>query len=192
MKTLLKYDFSYLWKTSKVIVLVGLGLFLAGLGVVTARFLPDIYRFAFGDSDIIITLPDPTIMDAYEQFFSNFTEMFVIVLIFLMVAFFTRDETGGHAPLIFSKPLRRRHYVLSKSLWMSVSVVGTLVVSALFFMYYTALLFDGLDVLRFVFSVFTLAVFIIMLMHMALFFTVWTKTYLAPVGMTFLVFVLVF
>ncbi len=192
MKTMLRYDFTYLWKTFKFVVMGGLGFFLAGLSVLTARFMPEIFRLAFADSDIIIDLPDPTVMDAYEQFFSNFTDLFVIVVIFLMVAFFTRDETAGHAPLIFSKPLRRRNYILTKSLWMVVTVFATLLMSGLVFMYYTAFLFDGLDMARFMLSLFALGVFIIFLLHIALFFTVWTKTYLAPVGLTFLVFLLVF
>ncbi len=190
MKTLFKYDFTYLWKTSKFIIIIVLGIFLAMLSVLTAYFLNDILQSAFDMDEFCIPITEPTVYDAYGEFFNNFTQIYLMVVLFLSVAFFTRDTTKDHLPLIFSKPLSRKHYVLSKSIWYITLIFIGLAVSIAIFMTYSYLLFEVFHVGRFIVAMLGFYVFLLIIGHIALLFSMLFKSYLAPAALTFGVFIL--
>ena len=190
MKILFKYDFTYLWKTHKLLVIVVLALFLSMLSVLTAYFLNDILQSAFDTDEMCIPLTEPTVYDSYSEFFNNFTQIYLLVVLFLSVAFFTRDATRDHLPLIFSKPLKRADYIFSKSLWYVIYVLVGLIVGGFVFGIYTYLLFETFHGVRFMIALLGFYVFLLLLGHVALLFSTLFKSYLAPAALTFGVFIM--
>ncbi|TVP94912.1 MAG: hypothetical protein EA374_05370 [Acholeplasmatales bacterium] len=180
MKTIVKYDLLYWQRTSKFIVLGALGLFLSGLSVLTARYFNYIIEFALRSEGIDIEMPEPTVLESYTQFFSNFNQIFLWVVLFVAVAFFTRDRTRGHLPLLFSKPLSRIHFILSKSLLISLTVLVTLLASAVVFGYYTYFLFDTFALGRFLLALLGFYAFVLMIVHTGLLVSAASKSYWVP------------
>lgn len=189
MKTLLKYDFLYMKKTSKILVFLVLGVFLSGLSVLTARYLNDILKFAFEQEGLGgIVLPDVTVMDAYVQFHSNFQQIFFFVLIFVGISFINHDASKGYDVWILSRPVKRYEYLLSKTIVLNTLVFVTLVVSAVVFAYYTYFIFDEFAYGRFSLGLLMFMVFTKMFTQIFLLLGVIFRQTLLPVILSFVLF----
>lgn len=169
MKALLKYDFSYMHKTTKIYIMIGLGVFLAALSVLTARYMSELMQFAMAQEGMeTIDVPTPTVQDAYLQFFSNMQQIFFLVLLFIAGAFFSKDISKGIDQWLFARPVSRIHYMLSKTLVIHLLGVFGMLVSALFFAYSTVFLFEGFEFWRFFASLFIFYVFILFFVQLVM------------------------
>lgn len=162
MKTLLKYDALYMRRTTKIIIMLALGIFLAGLSVLTAKYMNELMAFALAQEGIEgIDIPESTVEDAYVQFYSNMQQIFFLVLLFIGGAFFSRDFTKGTDQWIFARPVNRVHYLLSRTLVLHALGLASLIVAGGFFLYATYFLFPEVDVGRFLVSLAVFYVFIL-------------------------------
>ncbi len=190
MKTIVSYDLMYFKKTSKFIVFGVLGIFLAGFSALTARYFNVIIEYSLGQEGIDIVLPEPTVLESYTQFFSNFTQIYLFVTLFIAVMFFMQDKTRGHYPLIFTKPILRSHYILSKSLIISLTIIISYIVSSLFFGYYSYVLFDTFDVGLFSIASLAFIVYCLLVIHIGLIASVIFKNFLGAIILPVSLFVL--
>ncbi len=191
MKTLLKCDFLYFKKTSKWIILGLLSLFLSALSVLTARYMQELLRWAMEQEGIgDVEFPPPTVFTAYEQYFSNILQIFLLVVVFIALAMFTQDRHKGYATFFFAKPIKRSHYLFSKALSMSVIVLATLLLGGLIFGYYAYYLFDAFHPLRFLGALLSVYVFTMFIVHVGLLASVLSKQFLKPLLATIGIFFL--
>ena len=114
MKTLIKYDFFQLSKTKKLIVFPILFIFFNSVSAITTKYLNKILASSLTGSGVEITLPDPTVYDSYIQYNQDMYQIVLYIIIFVAVGFFIGDKTKSIIPLIFSKPIKPRNYLLSK------------------------------------------------------------------------------
>lgn len=145
MKTLLKYDFIFLKRTSKFIIFPAIAIFFAILSPVTAKYMPEILEALLGAEGIGFELPAVTQYDSYVQYIGNLYEIFLIVTVFVGVSIFMKEKNKGELPLILSKPVNRTKYLLSKYISFTILVAATLMLSGLVFSYYTNYLFGTVD-----------------------------------------------
>ncbi len=169
MKALLKYDFLYMHKTTKIFIMIGLGIFLAALSVLTARYMSELMQYAMTQEGIeTVDVPTPTVQDAYVQFYSNMQQIFFLVLLFIAGAFFSKDISKGIDQWLFARPVSRVHYMLSKTLIIHLLGLFGLFVSALFFAYSTVFVFEGFEFWRFFGSLFIFYVFILFFVQLVM------------------------
>lgn len=169
MKALLKYDILYMHKTTKIIIMIGLGVFLAALSVLTARYMNELMQMAMAQEGIEnIDVPEPTVNDAYMQFFSNMQQIFFLTLLFISGAFFSKDISKGIDQWLFARPVSRVHYLLSKTIVIHLLGLFGLLVSALFFAYSTVFVFEGFDLGRFFLSLLIFYVFILFFVQLVM------------------------
>ena len=142
MKKLLKYDFFYLFKTSKFIVFAAVFVLFSVTSPLTAKYINQILGFLVGADGFGFDFPDPTVYLAYEQYISDLYEVVFLVTIFVAISIFIRDKNKGLLPLIFSKPINRSKYILSKYISFLVLIFVSLLIGYLFYSYYTYFLFD--------------------------------------------------
>ncbi len=188
MKTIIKYDWMYLVRTSKLFVIGILGVLLAGLSAVTAKYFHEIMAYAFRQEGIDVEFEEATVFESYNQFFGNFNQFYLFVVLFIAVAFFTHDKTRGHYPLIFSKPIRRSTFLVSKSLLLMGVVLASLMLSAIIFGYYTFYLFDEFAAGLFILSILAYFVYLMLFVHVGLVFSVIMQSYMGSIAMTIIVF----
>lgn len=177
-------------KTAKFIVLGFLGIFLSGLSVISARYFNVLMEMALKQEGIDVSLDASTVFESYEQFYSNFTQIFLIVFIFVGIAFFTRDKTKNHYPLLFTKPIKRQDFILSKSIIITITLILTIILASVFFIYYTVIIFDTFHYGRFALSLLAYSSLMILLLHIGLYFSIIFKNYIASVAITLLIFFL--
>ena len=185
MKKLLKYDFIYLQKTSKFIVFGAIFVLFSILSPLTARYINELIEFLLaGDDSIIFNTGDPTVFDSYYQYLNDLYEIIFIVIVFVAVSVFIRDKTKGLLPLIFSKPINRTKYVLSKYVSFLVLLFVSIVLGYLVFTYYTYFIFDEIFFDRGVYMMLLYFLDMMFVASAALFFATTFKSYLGAIALT--------
>ncbi len=151
LHALLKYDFYYFIKTPRILILSVVAFLLSGISALTGRYFNELINFALKSEGMPpVEFDPPTIHTAYEQFFSQYNQIFVLIVIFIAVLFFAFDMSKRHYPLIFSHDVPRWLYLVSKLLVVKLVVFVALAVGGLVFMFYGFILFEKIHVLRFI------------------------------------------
>ena len=190
MKKLLKYEFYYLRKTQKFTVFAGIFILFSIISPLTAKYLQEILAFVLNGQDLGIPLPDPTVYTAYEQYISDLYETIFFIVLFVSVSIFIRDKTKGLLLLVFSKPVNRTAYILSKYVsFLSLLFVSTLI-GYLLFTYYTYFLFDEVFFMKGLGMMALYFLYLAFISSVALFFSTVSKSYLLAILPTFGVYIL--
>lgn len=188
MKTLLKYDFIYLKRTSKFIIFPAIAIFFAILSPVTAKYMNEILELFLGSEGVGFTFPDPTVLDSYSQYIGNLFEIFMIVTVFVGVSLFMREKNKGELPLLLSKPINRTNYLLSKFISFTIMVFITLLVSGAIFAYYTYYLFGTVDILITLNVTLLFMVYLMFVLSIALITAMFFDSYAGASVVTFVTF----
>ncbi len=189
MKTLLKYDFIYLRKTSKFIIFPAIAIFFAMLSPATAKYMPEILKALVGSEDLGGLLAPVSVLDSYTQYIGNLYELFLIVIVFVGVSIFMRQKNKGELPLVLSKPISRTKYILSKYLSFMILITVTLLVSGLIFAYYTYILFDTVDFMITFQMTGLFLVYVVFILSIGLFTSMIFNSYAAASISTFVLYI---
>lgn len=190
MKKLIKYDYLYLFKTSKFIVFGAIIILFSIISPLTAKYIKDILEFFLSGQNLDLLIPDPTIFTSYEQYISDLYEIVFTVIIFVSVSIFIRDKTKGLQPLIFSKPINRSKYILSKYITFVSMILACLLVGNLVFSYYTYFLFDEVFFLKGVYITLYYFLDVLFISSVALFSAVHFRNYITAMLVTWGIYIM--
>ncbi|HWT74252.1 MAG TPA: ABC transporter permease [Mobilitalea sp.] len=145
-------------RTFKWLIILSVFFLFGMMSPVLAKLMPDILS-GMEVEGMKIVIPDPTAMDAYGQFFKNFTQMGILVVLLVFGGTLSNELVRGTLVNILAKGMPRPVVILSKYtaavlLW----TVGYLLAAATTFGY-TAYLFKDALVSNLVFSMFCLWLF---------------------------------
>ena len=108
-----KKEVCELTRTHKLTVL-GLVFLLFGImNPLAAKFMPEILVSAL-PSGMSITLPEPSAMDSWGQFFKNISQMGMIVVVILFGGIMSNELSRGTLTHLLTKGLSRKTVILSK------------------------------------------------------------------------------
>jgi ABC-2 type transport system permease protein len=144
---LLKKEITEFIKTPKGLILGILFIFFAIASPALAKYMNEI--LAAVATDIVITFPDPTLKDAWLQFYKNMNTICVIVYLIVMTGTISQEKQKGSILLILTKKVTRTQVLFNKFIAGILVFTVLLAVSALFGGLYTYNLFgdyfyDGL------------------------------------------------
>jgi ABC-2 type transport system permease protein len=191
MRKLFKYDLVYLRKTQKFIVFGGIFVLFSILSPLTAKYIGEILGFFLPGEDLGSLFPDPTVLSAYEQYISDLYETIFFVVLFVSVSVFIRDKSKGLLVLIFSKPINRTQYLVSKYLSFLLLLASSILLGYLLFTYYTYFLFDEIFFWKGLAMMGLYFLYLAMMSSVALYFATIFKTYLLAVLSTFGVYIFI-
>jgi ABC-2 type transport system permease protein len=162
-KELLEYA-----RTYKLMVMLIVFIIFAMLSPLTAKLLPQIMASVMTEG-ITITLPDPSALDAWTQFFKNVSQMGLIVTVILFSGVVSGEIAKGTLVNMLTKGIGRPAVILSK--FPAMAAVWTLCYALAFFICwgYTVYLFPGAALPNLGFSVFCLWLWGIFLLAALLF-----------------------
>src|ERR1035437_5743953 len=123
------------WRNFKILILFLVLIAFGMLSPVLAKMMPDI--FSQIDVGFALTIPKPTYMDSYLQFFKNITQMGIIVVILIFSGNITGELQKGTAILMLSKGLSKLTFIVSKFISMVIIWTVGYALSATFCYYYT-------------------------------------------------------
>ena len=100
-------------RTCKLLILLLVFLYFGMLSPLMAKLMPEILSQMPMDG-ITITIPDPTAIDSYSQFFKNLTQMGLIVLVLLFSGTLTTELSKGTLINVLTKGVTRYAVILAK------------------------------------------------------------------------------
>jgi len=101
--------------TFRIYILLAVFILLGLMGPLLAVLTPALLEMvAAADSGITITMPDPTAIDSWTQFFSNFAQMGSFAIIFLFAGVMANEFSRGTLVNLLTKGLKRHTVILSK------------------------------------------------------------------------------
>ncbi|MCL2538842.1 MAG: ABC transporter permease [Oscillospiraceae bacterium] len=117
--TLVKKEFSESAKTFRLYTMLAAFFVFGVISPLFAKLMPDIFN-SLEDTGFIITIPEPTALDSWGQFFNNVSQMGMLVLIIVFCGIMANELSRGTLINLLTKGLRRHTVILAKFLTSSV------------------------------------------------------------------------
>jgi len=169
-------------KTYKLIIMGAVFLFFGMAAPLTAKFLPEILKWAISTDpstaglDLSGLITDPYAVDAWTQFFVSYIgQIGLFVLVIVFSGTLSSEFSRGTLTIMLSKGLSRAAVIMSKLT--SAFIIWTLsyVAAALTAWGYTAYMFPGESVTHLLFALFTTWVFGLFLLALTVLMATLTK-----------------
>ncbi len=145
-------------RTYKMLILISVFFLLGMMSPLIAKIMPDILS-GMKIEGMTIQIPDPTKIDAYSQFFKNFNQMGLLVLLLVFGGILSNELIKGTLVNVLAKGLSRATVILSK--FTSAVILWTVgyVIAVLTTYGYTYYLFGNATEPNLIFSLFCLWMF---------------------------------
>jgi len=137
---LLKKDIIELFKTKKVLILCAIFFIFAFSSPLIAKMTPELLKYA-GDG-FQISMPDPTIIDSYVQFFKNIDGLCLFATIIVLAGIIANEKAKGLYTNLVNNNVTRSNFILSKIASQIKVITGIYLISILLFSIYNYILFD--------------------------------------------------
>jgi ABC-2 type transport system permease protein len=145
-------------RTYKLLIMLAAFILFGMMSSLLAKLMPDI--FASMDMEgMSITIPTPTWLDAYAQFFKNVTQMGIVVVLLVFSGGMSQELSKGTLTGVLAKGLPRASVVLSKFTASLMLWTVSLALSAAFNYGYTLYLFGSHSTTHLLFSLLCLWLF---------------------------------
>jgi len=155
------------FRTFRILILVSVFFLFGMLSPLTAKLMPEIFKSLALDG-IVITIPDPTALDAYSQLFKNLTQMGILVLLLVFSGMLSTEITKGTLINMLTKGLSRSAVILAKFTVAGVIWSLSLLLAFITTFGYTAYLFGNANLPNLIFSIFCLWVYGLFLLSLIL------------------------
>ena len=187
--SLMKKDFMELFRTKKILILGIVFLFFTILSPISAYLLPDLFELiGQTEQEIIIIFPDPTYVDSYYQFISNFGQMVVFVMIIVLAPLIVDEKRKGTFHTLLNNKVSKANFVLSKVLSQVKVITGLYLISIGAFLLYTKILFDQAIFSNWILFFVSIYFYLIFLICMVNLISVISKTNITSIVMSILAF----
>lgn len=186
---LINKEFTEQWRSSRLMILLGLFLFFGILSPLTAKFMPDIISSMVRDQNITIQIPEATWKDAIGQFVKNVSQMGVFIVVLLTMGTVAREKENGTASFLLVKPVSRNLYILSKFFSQYILLFSSMILGFLTVVLYTKIFFGTFSMLLFAEISLILFIYLVVVQSITIFFSILIKTQI-PAGILAIVTVL--
>lgn len=158
-------------RTYKLYLLLIFFLVSGMMSPLIAKLTPDIMT-SFLPKGTLVSLPNPSALDSWAQFFKNITQTGLPLLILIYSGIVTTDLNKGTLVNLLTKGLSRPVVLLAKYSLLVLSWTINLALSSLMTWGYTAYLFPNIALSHLFFSLFCLWLFGLLLLALLLFSSV--------------------
>jgi ABC-2 type transport system permease protein len=166
-RTLLAKEFLEQRRTSKLLIFLAVFFIVGLISPLLAKYTPQLLR-SIPDipAEFADLIPEPSLKDSLSQYAENASQFGVLLVIVLSMGVITQERERGTAAMLFSKPVKRSAFVWSKWLaGMSTVTVGV-ILSSITWAIYTAILFGGFSIGKFL--VFNLLLLLFLAVYLSL------------------------
>ncbi|MBI3241536.1 MAG: ABC transporter permease subunit [Chloroflexi bacterium] len=182
---LLRKEWLEQWRTYRLLV-VGVVLAIFGLlSPLTAKYTPELIKLVPNGEAIARLIPPPTTMDAVAQYVKNISQFGVILALLLTMGAVAQEKDKGTAAMMLVKPLPRVTFLAAKFAALALMFAVSIAVAGLACYYYTWLMFEALDVSRWLMLNSLLLLFVLVYVALTLLCSVAAKSQTAAGGFAF-------
>jgi len=136
------------WRTRRQLVVAAVLMIFGLLSPLMARYLPEIIG-ALPEAEAFAGLiPPPTVNDAVAQYLENISQFGVILALLVSMGAVAQEKERGTAAMMLVKPLPRWAFLAAKFTALLITFAAGLALAGAGAYYYTYLLFEPMDVGR--------------------------------------------
>lgn len=157
-----KKEFCEVMRTYKLFIMLTVFLLLGMMNPITAKLTPKIIE-EFMPKGMQITIPEPTALDSWAQFFKNVPQFGLVVLVIVFSGIMSKEFSSGTLINMLTKGLHRSVVVISKVTMMIFLWTISYLICFLVSYAYTSYFWRGQEISNIFFSVFCLWLFGILL-----------------------------
>jgi len=147
-----KKEFMENTRTFKLLILLAVFFIFGMMGPIMAKLTPEILK-SIDMQGMQFTIPEPTALDSYMQFFKNIGQMGLLILVLIFGGTLTSEYTKGTLINVLTKGLSRKSVIFAKYTVASILWTLGLLLSILTTYGYTVYLFPNEKVYNIVQSV---------------------------------------
>jgi len=159
----------------RLLIVIGVFLLIGILSPTSAKLMPrmfELFEKSMDSQGMTLSLnKQPAVADALLQYNKNFG-MIPLFIIILAAGLVSEEKMRGTAETVLTKPLPRHTFVYSKFFCMLLVLLAGMVTGAISCLFYTNVLFDGLDTGKYLLMNLLLFFYILPFLSIALFFSV--------------------
>ncbi len=148
--TTFRKELLFQWRTKRLLIVVAIFLVFGMLSPLVAKFTPELISSLEEAAQFAELIPDPSVVDAIGQYFSNLTQFGFILVILLGMNAVAGEKEKGTAAMVLSKPLPRWSFIVSKYLAQGLVYLIAIILAGIAAYYYTFYLFESLPAIGFV------------------------------------------
>jgi ABC-2 type transport system permease protein len=185
MKLLVAFrkEWMELIRTHRLLIVAVVLVFFGLTSPLFAKFTPQIIAFFPGGEDIAKIIPPPTVWDAITQFVKNMSQFGIVLALLLSMGVMAQEKDRGTAAMILVKPMPRSAFLAAKLLSLAVMFALCLVAAGFACYYYTLLLFEAMDLSRWLGLNAMLFLYLMVYVSLTLFCSTLTKSQAAAGGL---------
>lgn len=181
---LLKKDLMELFRTKEFLILASIFIFFALMSPLMAKMTPEVLKM-LGD-DIIIQIPEISIIDSYIQFFKNLSQIVIFTLIIIFSSLIVNDRVKGLYTNLINNGVNKRNYIFSKITSQLLIVTLIYIISILFFGFYNLVLFDEMFMNYSIYSFISFYIYIIFIISIINMFSTISKSNTISITLSFI------
>jgi ABC-2 type transport system permease protein len=177
------------WRTRRWLVLAAVLMLFGLLSPLLARYTPDLIAMLPETEGLADLIPPPTVNDAVAQYLENMSQFGVILALLITMGAVAQEKERGTAAMMLVKPLPRWAFLGAKFAALAIIFAVSLALAGTGAYYYTYLLFEPLDVGRWLALNGLVLVFLIVYVALTLLCSVLMRTPAAAGGLAFAIFI---
>jgi len=168
-RILLAKEFLEQRRTSKLLIFMAVFFIVGTISPLLAKYTPQLLR-SIPDipPEFAELIPEPSLKDSISQYAENTSQFGVLLVIVLTMNVITQERERGTAGMLFSKPVKRRTFVLSKWLAGMLTVTAGVIISSMACAIYTTILFGELPIGKYLIFNLLLLLFLAVYLSVAL------------------------
>ncbi len=136
------------YRSYRLLIVVVVFLAFGLISPLSAKFLPQMMRLLPNGEEIAGLIPAPTTADAVAQYLKNISQFGVILALLMGMGAVAREKERGTAALVLVKPMPRYAFLGAKFAALGVTFAVGVAVAGVASYYYTLILFEALDISR--------------------------------------------
>jgi len=183
--TALRKELLEQWRTRRLLVVAVVLLIFGLLSPLLARYTPELISLLPEAEGLGELFPKPTVHDAVAQYLENMSQFGIILALLLTMGSVAQEKERGTAAMILVKPLPRWAFLGAKFAALLITFAVGLLLAGLGAYYYTYLLFEPLDLVRWLALNGLLLLFLMVYASLTLFCSVIMRTPAAAGGLAF-------
>jgi ABC-2 type transport system permease protein len=171
------------WRSYRLLIAAVILAIFGLLSPLTAKYTPELIKLVPNGEAIAKLIPPPTAMDAVAQYVKNLSQFGVILALLMTMGVVAQEKDKGTAAMMLAKPMPRGVFLGAKFVALGLTFAASIAIAGAAGYYYTLLLFEVLDVGRWLVLNGLMLLFVLVYVALTLFCSTVTKSQVAAGGL---------
>ena len=181
----LRKELTEQWRTYRLLIVAAVLIIFGLTSPLLAKLTPELLRLIPGSEELVTLMPQPTAVDAVAQYVKNLGQFGVLLALLMAMGAVAQEKDKGTASIMLVKPLPRWAFLAAKFAALALTFAVSIALAAAAGYFYTLLLFEAMDTIRWLALNGLLLVFMLVYVALTLFCSTLTKSQVTAAALAF-------